>query len=74
MEKSPAELIEGLEKTLCCFPQIQQVEMTIDNEGTLIYIGDISGIPDAPTPEEFKLKFQDLAGNVIDVEFPQKPV
>ena len=74
MEKSPLEFIEELEKTLCCFPQIENVEMTIDAEGTLIYIGDISGIPDAPTPAEFKLKLQDIAGNLVDVVIPKKPV
>jgi hypothetical protein len=58
--------MEGLESTLRFFPQIENIKMTIDNEGNINYIGDISDIPDAPTPAEFKLKFQDIASNPVE--------
>ena len=65
---------EYINETLLTYPQLNLVSMSIDEEGNIKYRQDISGIPDAPTPEEFKLKFQDIAGNLIDDVFPIKPV
>jgi hypothetical protein len=61
---------EDLNKTLFTYPQIENVSMSLDEEGNINYLEDISDIPDAPTPAEFKLKFQDIASNLIDVEYP----